>query len=493
MNLALTLEPDSDGFRPGIHFTSPKNWINDPNGLVFFAGEYHLFFQYNPFGNSWGHMSWGHAVSTDMVHWEHLPVAIPEKDGIMAFSGCAVVDSRNSSGFGEHGQPPLVLVFTGHRDAPPRNEDQRLVYSNDRGRSWSFFEGNPVLDIGAGDFCDPKVFWHEPSKHWVMIVVLPDHHQVSFYTSNDLKSWQHQSDFGPAGVVTGIWEVPELFELQVGNSSQTRWVLKVDAIEGGPSGGAAGQYFVGDFDGLQFIPEQLETAPNWVDYGKDFYAAISFSDIPETDGRRIWLGWMSNWQYARETPTHPWRGAMTIGRSLRLKEVAGSFKLVQEPIRELEALRGQLYELSGAFVQGSKTLDTRGTKLEIKIEFKPETATDFGLKVRVGEHHHTMIGYNLETEELFVDRSHSGLVDFSEHFPGKHAAAVKLEPGVLKLHVFVDQSSLEIFAEGGQIVITDLIYPQPEDDRVEVYAIGGHVQVKAQIWELTSSLGKDKS
>ena len=488
MNSSTTLEHASDVFRPGFHFTPPQNWLNDPNGLVYLGGEYHLFFQYNPFGNSWGHMSWGHAVSTDLVHWEHLPVAIPEKDGIMVFSGCAVVDKNNSSGFGVNGQPPLVLVFTGHRNAAPRNEDQRLAYSNDRGRSWTFFEGNPVLDIGSSEFRDPKVLWHSPSQKWVMVVVLADQHKISFYNSSDLKSWAHSSDFGPAGAVSGLWEVPELFELNVANSSDTRWVLKVDAIEGGPSGGAAGQYFVGHFDGTQFIPENLETAPNWVDYGKDFYAAISWSDIPASDGRRIWLGWMSNWQYARETPTHPWRGAMTIPRSLRLEKVAGSFKLVQEPIAELEALRGYLYEISEPLVQGNQTLNARGTKLEIKIEFKPETATEFGLKVRIGKNNHTIIGYNFETEELFVDRSNSGITEFSEHFPGKHAAPVKLEHGTLKLHIFLDQSSLEIFAERGQTVITELIYPQPEDDGLEVYAVGGAVNANVTIWKLNSSL-----
>ncbi len=490
MTLPTTPERANDSFRPGFHFTPPQNWINDPNGLVYFAGEYHLFFQYNPFGNSWGHMSWGHAVSPDMVHWEHLSVAIPEKDGVMAFSGCAVVDWHNSSGFGVAGQPPLVLVFTGHKDATPRTEDQRLVYSNDCGRSWTFYQGNPVLDIGSSEFRDPKVLWHEASQKWVMVVVLADQHKISFYNSSDLKSWSHQSDFGPAGAISGLWEVPELFELNIGNSSETRWVLKVDAIEGGPSGGAAGQYFVGDFDGKKFVPEDLETAPNWVDYGKDFYAAISWSDIPESDGRRIWLGWMSNWQYARETPTHPWRGTMTIPRSLRLERAAGNLRLVQEPIIEFEALRGRLYSLPETSIpEGSTTLEATGTKLEIMITFKVETATAFGLKVRVGVGAFTTIGYNLERQELFVDRQQSGRSDFSEHFAGIHAAPLKLENNELQLRIFVDQSSVEVFTQNGQIVITELIYPNPEADGLEVYAIGGTVSVNAEIWKLDPNNG----
>jgi fructan beta-fructosidase len=478
-----------DPFRPGFHFTPPQNWINDPNGLVFFDGEYHLFFQFNPFGNSWGHMSWGHAVSTDLVHWEHLPIAVPEKDGIMAFSGCAVVDWHNSSGFGVNGQPPLVIIYTGHREAAPRNQDQRLVYSNDRGRTWTFYDNNPVLDIGSSEFRDPKVLWHEPSKKWVMIVVLADQLKVGFYNSSDLKTWTYQSDFAPENNTDRLWEVPELFELKIANSSDSRWVLKVDAFETDPLGRIAGKYFVGQFDGVQFVPDNLELEPNWLDFGEDFYAAISWSDVP--DGRRIWLGWMSNWNYARETPTHPWRGAMTIPRSLRLEEVAGKLRLVQEPIQELEALRGQLYSLPATILQeGSTKLEVRGTKLEIKIAFKLETATEFGLNIRVGTNEFTTVGYNLERQELFVDRRQSGKTDFSERFAGRHTANFKLEGKELQLHIFVDQSSLEVFAQNGRTVLTDLIYPSFNSDGLEVYAVGGTVEVTAQIWELNSSIGQ---
>jgi fructan beta-fructosidase len=475
-------------FRPGFHFTPPQHWINDPNGLVFFAGEYHLFFQFNPFGNSWGHMSWGHAVSTDLVHWEHLPVAIPETDGIMAFSGCAVVDWHNSSGFGVNSQPPLVIVFTGQNDAI-RRQDQRLAFSNDLGRTWTLFEGNPVLNIGIQDFRDPKVLWHEASKKWVMIVVLADQLKVSFYNSSDLKTWVHQSDFSPENTTDRIWEVPELFELKIANSSLSRWVLKVDAFETDPLGRIAGKYFIGQFDGVQFVPDNLEPELNWVDFGEDFYAAITWSDSP--DGRRIWLGWMSNWNYARETPTHPWRGAMTIPRSLKLEEVGGKLRLVQEPIQELEVLRGRLYSLSAtSFTEGSTVLKARGAKLEIKMIFKTETATEFGLKIRVGANEFTTIGYKLERQELFVDRKQSGKIDFSKHFAGRHTALLELEGDELQLHIFIDQSSVEVFAGKGRTVITDLIYPSPESDGLEVYAIGGTVEVTAEIWELNSSIGE---
>jgi fructan beta-fructosidase len=474
----------SDLYRPKFHFTPPKNWINDPNGLVYLEGEYHLFFQFNPFGNSWGHMSWGHAISTDMVHWEHLPVAVPELDGIMAFSGCAVVDWHNSSGFGVGGQPPLVIVYTGHRETAPRNQDQRLVYSNDRGRTWAFYDGNPVLDIGSSEFRDPKVLWHAPSQSWVMVVVLADQLKVSFYTSHDLKTWAHQSDFAAASTTDRLWEVPELFELKIENSSETRWVLKVDAFEMGLAGRVAGRYFVGQFDGVQFVPDNLEIEPNWVDFGQDFYAAISWSDIP--DGRRIWLGWMSNWNYARDTPTHPWRGAMTIPRSLRLSKVAGKLRLVQEPIRELEALRGHLYSLPATVIpEGSTKLEARGASLEIIAEFKLETATAFGLRIRVGSNTQTIVGYDSSRQELFVDRTQSGHTDFSEHFPGKHSALLPLEDGVLRLQIFVDTCSVEVFGNAGQVVISDLIFPNTDDTGLEVYAVGGNVElISLDIWEL---------
>jgi fructan beta-fructosidase len=475
-----------DLYRPKYHFTPPKNWINDPNGLVYLGGEYHLFFQFNPFGNSWGHMSWGHAVSPDMVHWEHLPVAVPEQDGIMAFSGCAVVDWHNSSGFGVAGQPPLVIVYTGHREAAPRNQDQRLVYSNDRGRTWTFYDGNPVLDIGSSEFRDPKVFWHEPSQKWVMIVVLADQLKISFYNSIDLKTWTHQSNFGPAGAPSRLWEVPELFELSIANSNQTRWVLKVDTIEEDPSGRATGQYFVGQFNGSYFVPGDLEDEASWVDYGQDFYAAISWSDIPNTDARRIWLGWMSNWRYSQETPTHPWRGAMSIPRSLRLEKATGELRLVQEPVRELEALRGRLYSLPATIIpEGSTKLEARGTTLEIIAALKLETATEFGIKVRVGNNAQTIVGYDSSRQELFVDRTQSGHTNFSEHFPGKHSAPLTLEDGVLHLQIFVDTCSVEVFGNNGRVVISDLIFPGANDNGLEVYALRGSVQVLSlDVWEL---------
>jgi fructan beta-fructosidase len=481
-----------DLYRPAYHFTPARHWMNDPNGPVYFEGEYHLFYQHNPSANDWGNMSWGHAVSRDLLHWEHLPVAIPFDGQIMAFSGGAVVDWQNSSGFGIDNQPPLVLIFTGHHAQQYEGqwlEDQRLAFSRDRGRTWTIFDGNPVLDLQIGDFRDPKVFWHAPTGRWIMLVVLAAQYKVRIYASSNLKTWTHQSDFGPMGSIGGVWEMPELFELPVQDTGEMRWVLKVDVGDGGPHGGSAGRYFIGQFDGKRFTPDRLETHPNWLDYGKDFYAALSWSDVPASDGRRLWIAWMSNWQYAKDIPTFPWRNAMTIPRQLSLKRVAGSVQLVQQPIRELEYLRLERYDLTNTELnEGRIALPVRGASLEIIAEFQPGTATEFGLRLRVGPNAHTTVGYDAQSQELFVDRRTSGDVGFSDRFPGRHGGPLVLEDGRLRLHVFVDQSSVEVFGDDGRTVITDLIFPAPEDDGLELYALNGGVRlVWLNIWKLRSS------
>ena len=470
--------------------------MNDPNGLVFLEGEYHLFYQHNAFADTPGSIGWGHAVSRDLIHWEHLPVAIPFANGVMAFSGCAVVDHHNSSGFGLNGEPPLVLIFTGHLDAK-QIQDQRLAFSNDRGRTWTVFEGNPVLDIGQEDFRDPKVFWHPASSRWIMLVVLANDCKVQFYGSSNLKDWTHLSDWGPFSSHEWNWEVPELFELPVtdpdadGSSDsvgETRWVLKVDVGAGGPFGGSAGMYFLGQFDGERFIPDDsnlnLGTPANWLDFGKDFYAAITFANLP--DDRLIWLGWMNNWQYAAQTPTSPWRGAMSIPRNVSLKRFSSGLELIQEPVRELEALRGKHHRFTDLQLETeSKTLEIRGERLEIIAEFRPGTASDFGLKVRVGLNCETIVGYSGSSQELFVDRQKSGQVDFSEHFGGRHSAALSPENGTVRLHIFIDSSSLEVFGNHGRSVISDLIFPEPGADGLELFANDGRVQlVSLDIWEL---------
>ena len=327
--------PMIDIYRPAYHFTPPENFMNDPNGMVFYRGEYHLFYQHNPFGPTWGHMCWGHAVSPDMLRWQHLPVALREDDGVMIFSGSAVVDWRNTSGFGAADDPPLIAIYTGHTAA---EQTQCIAYSLDAGRTWTKYAGNPVISIGSRNFRDPKVFWHEATRRWIMVSALADQSRVRFYGSPDLIHWEHLSDFGPAGS-SGVWECPDLFPLAVeGEGDTVRWMLKVDVGPKNLPKGMCAQHFIGQFDGVRFVNDNPPDLTLWSDYGKDFYAAQSWSDVPATDGRRLWLAWMSNWQEANTTPTTPWRGAMTIPRSLALRRYPEGLRLVQRPAMELASL-----------------------------------------------------------------------------------------------------------------------------------------------------------
>jgi fructan beta-fructosidase len=482
----------AEHYRPQYHFTPATNWMNDPNGLVWFDGEYHLFYQHNPFGDTWGHMSWGHAVSPDLVHWRHLPVAIPEADSVMAFSGSAVVDWQNTSGFGVGGRPPLVAVYTGHRTDRP-SQSQYLAYSTDRGRRWTKYAGNPVLDIGSSEFRDPKVLWHDPTHQWVMVAVLATEHRVRLWGSPDLKRWTRVSDFGPAGAVGGVWECPDLFALPVdGDPANTRWVLIVNINPGGVAGGSAGQYFVGRFDGTTFTPDGV---PNdsalWLDYGKDFYAAVTFNDVPRADGRRVLLGWMNDWEYANRIPTSPWRSAMSVPRALALKTTSAGIRLVQQPVAELERLRGRATRVAArAIPTGSTSLaaqGVRGNALEIVAELEAGTASEFGLTVRAGGGEETVIGVDPTSRQLFVDRTRSGDVSFHKDFPGRQTAPLALENGRVRLRVLVDWSSVEVFADDGRTVITDQIFPAPTSDDVRLFARGGTARlVSLEAWPLAS-------
>jgi fructan beta-fructosidase len=473
--------------RPRYHFTPDRNFMNDPNGLVYFEGEYHLFYQHNPFGDRWGHMSWGHAVSDDLVRWRHLPVALREEDGVMIFSGSAVVDRRNTSGLcGPKGSTDacLVAVYAGHGHD---KQTQNLAYSRDRGRTWTKYPGNPVLDIGSRDFRDPKVFWHEPTGRWVMAVSLAEERKIRFYGSADLEAWKPLGEFGPAGYTKGQWECPDLFELEVeGERGRKRWVLDVDVNPGAPLGGSADQYFVGTFDGTTFRSDNPPGTVLWADHGKDFYASLSWSDLPPSDPRRVWIAWMSNWQYANEDPTSPWRGMFTVPRALRLVPTREGLRLAQEPVAELETLRGPRSSVPARGVAGSWAVEgVAGDGLDIVTELAPGAASSFGLKVRKGKGEETVVGYDTRAGEVFVDRRRSGNVAVHADFPGRHVAPLPLDGGTLKLRVLVDRSSVEVFAGDGRAVITDRIYPGPASRGVEVWSEGGSARLLAlDAWPL---------
>jgi sucrose-6-phosphate hydrolase SacC (GH32 family) len=649
-------------FRPQFHFSPARNWMNDPNGMVYFEGEYHLFFQHNPFGNGWGHMSWGHAVSPDMLHWQELPVALKEENGIMIFSGSAVVDWKNTSGFGKDGKPPLVAIYTGHYTTRPL-QNQQIAYSNDRGRTWTKFEGNPVVDIGAADFRDPKVMWHEPTKRWVMTVAWPVERKVRFYSSPNLKEWTHLSDFGPAGSTEGIWECPDLFTVKMdGKGESARWVLIVNASGGAPAGGSGTQYFIGNFDGSRYTVDPLYPAPEkefvppnarvladfegtdygnwkaageafgtgpatgtlpnqqkvdgfqgkglvnsylnadktlgtlvspdfnvdhdflsfligggnhagktcmnlvvdgkevrtatgdaaerlswkswdvrpfrgknarleivdreaggwghinvdqiiladtparpartpslWADYGPDFYAGVSWSDVPRKDGRRLWLGWMSNWRYAGDAPTSPWRSSMSLPRELSLRETPLGWRLAQEPVREVKKLREARERFrNGTLEEANEWLRNQNVggalwELNLQIENDADSA-EYGLAIPGGDKQETILRCDTKAGKLSLDRTHSGKVDFNPAFPGVYEAPLPPSDQPAELRLFIDASSVEVFANHGTSVITAQIFPDPATRPVQLWSASGKLRVASlEVWKIKPALASNQA
>lgn len=445
--------------RPAYHFQPAANWMNDPNGLVFYEGEYHLFFQYNPYGDRWGHMSWGHAVSPDLVHWQELPVAIPETD-VMAFSGSALIDWQNTSGLGQGGKPPMIALYTGYNPVT-HAQAQYLAYSTDKGRTFTRYGSGPVLDIGSTEFRDPKVFWHAATQRWVMLVVLALDNKVAIYTSRDLKAWDKASEFGPAGARGKNWECPDLFELPVeGHPGESRWVLSVNLGDNAVGGGSGGQYFVGSFDGQRFTPDPAwGSAPVWMDHGADFYAAVSWNDIPAADGRRIWIGWASDWRYANAIPATPSRGLMSLPRSLALRQTAAGYRLAQAPVREVQALRRDpVTARDMALGPQPVSLPIAGNAVELQLDLDPGSADQIVLTLTDAKGYRSLIGVNPKIGELFFDRTRSSPY-VHDAFPARHTAPLRLGNGRVKLRVFVDQSIVEIFANDGETTLTDRFFP----------------------------------
>ena len=515
-------------WRPQYHFTPSHNFMNDPNGMVFYKGEYHLFYQYNPEGQVWGHMSWGHAVSTDMVHWQHLPLAIPEDPQYMIYSGSAVVDRNNSSGLCKNPDPQdqscLIAIYAA--DYHQKREKTHIAYSNDRGRTWTNYSGNPVIDVDADDFRDPYVFWHAPQKKWVLVAVLADHRKALFFFSTDLKHWAKLSEFGPAGDDAGQWECPLLVELPIEGTKDTGWVLVVNRNPGAPAGGTGVRYLVGKFDGTQFAEYCMAACvgisdgksgaccpsdPQWADYGKDFYATNLFNDMPQGDSRKIWIGWTSNWLYAKDEPTVLWRGAQSIPRTLTLRPIsqlagikerakmapgtwpAFEFLLVQEPVRELQSLRGKPFQIANTTVQEANTklahADIKGETYEIEAEFEPASAGEVGFRLRKGPGLETVVGVLPANYAVFVDRTKSGDVSFSKDFSGRYYAWLPYTQRI-KLHIFVDRSSVEVFVNDGEKVMTNRIYPPPGSTGIELYSSGGAARVVSlSYWPLQSIWG----
>ena len=483
--IAANASDQNHQYRPQFHFTPKKNWMNDPNGLIYVDGEYHLYFQYNPEGINWGHMSWGHAVSKDLLHWKELPVAIPEDDKYMIFSGSAVLDKENTAGFGKNA---IVAMYTSASRTEPVIQSQSIAFSTDNGRTFTKYSGNPVIDIGSEEFRDPKVFWDEKRNRWAMVLVKAKEHKVSIYSSSDLKTWSHESDFGPAGNIDGVWECPDLFELPVDGG--TAWVLVVSFNPGGLYGGSGAQYFIGDFDGNKFTSRHQSKKVNWLDYGQDNYAAVTFNNAP--NNRRLLIGWMSNWQYASKLKATPWTGAMTVPHELSLVNKAGEIQLVHKPIKELDSLRGKkLFSVKNETVAREISLKkVTGNQLDISLTITPGKSETSGIRILQSKDEQTEIGYDSKLKTIYISRGSTSLSETNADLGGIQSYPASLINGSITLRILVDRSSVEVFTADGLGVISDLTMPDSKKSiGASLFASGGSANISnLAVYTLKSAL-----
>ena len=474
-------------YRPQFHFTPETNWMNDPNGLVYFDGEYHLFYQYFPDSTVWGPMHWGHAVSPDLIHWQHLSVALsPDSLGYI-FSGSAVVDENNTSGFGSAEKTPLVAIFTYHNPGLEKSgsikfQNQGIAFSLDKGRTWTKYPENPVLkNPGIRDFRDPKMFWNEKTKKWNLILAVYD--RVHIYSSPNIKEWTFESEFGMGiGAHGGVWECPDLFPIKVEGADITKWVMLVSINPGGPNNGSATQYFIGEFDGHKFIPDNTDV--KWIDWGRDNYAGVTWSDIPGSDGRRIFIGWMSNWKYATVVPTIVWRSATTIPRELLLEKENGHYSITSVPVREFANLRSKsdsMY-IKKQNITGEKEIPLTGlslmqSELTFDLDISDHDVDSIGIILGNNVQESIVIGYSAIQKQIYIDRSAAGNTGFSKEFAGISTAPYSAGT-TLKMHLLVDASSVELFVDDGKLVMTNLVFPTEKFTKLKLFSIGGSVILK---------------
>ena len=472
-NLALANSYDASNketlWRPVYHFAPQWGWMNDPNGMVYKDGEYHLFYQYNPYGSRWGNMNWGHAISRDLVSWEHMPVAI-SPDGLgTIFSGSAVVDKDNTAGFGANA---IVAFYT---QASAR-QMQSIAYSTDNGRTFKKYAGNPVLTGEVADFRDPKVSWHEGTHKWILTLAVGQ--EIRFYSSPNLKDWTYESNFGEGqGNHGGVWECPDLFELPVAGTSQKKWVLIVNINPGGPFGGSATQYFVGSFDGHKFVNESPK-ATKWMDFGKDHYATVTWSNAPQN--RVIALAWMSNWQYANEVPTMQYRSSNSVPRDLRLFVKDGETYLQSAPSPELLALRkdkvmSKSFSVGKAYTIDQLMSDNKGT-YEITMTVRQKKQGNLSMRLMNEQGEEIEYSLDMAKRELTCIRDKSGVTGFSKDFITP--TVTQVDGGDLQLRFLVDRSSVEAFVNDGRFVMTNLVFPHTPYNKVMFSATGGSVSVK---------------
>ena len=485
-----TSQQGGEQYRPQIHFSPKAHWINDPNGMVFNKGVYHLFFQYYPDSSVWGPMHWGHATSKDLIHWLEKPIAIyPDSLGYI-FSGSAVVDKNNTAGFGKKGQMPLVAIFTHHDPVGEKAgsntfQNQSIAYSLDDGNTWIKYAGNPVLkNPGITDFRDPKVMWYQTQKKWIMTLATKD--RVTFYSSPDLKEWTKESEFGKdIGAHGGVWECPDLFTLE--DAGKTVWVLTVSINPGGPNKGSSTQYFLGDFDGKSFTP--FSTHTKWVDYGPDNYAGVTWSN---TGKRKIFLGWMSNWQYATVVPTTNWRSAMTLPRELKLKHVGNNLLIASQPVPELAGIQAKSIVKENLKFTDSLDLSKKIAivKFPCRLNINMEKTSDFSLSFSNDLGEELLVGYDKKLNQYFIDRSKSGKTTFEKGFAARHTAPRFTSKSNMNISLLIDVSSVELFADDGLTTMTEIFFPNKPYSRILLQQTGKAVLKKLEYIKLRSILQK---
>ena len=447
---------NKEKFRPVYHHTPAYGWMNDPNGMFYKDGVYHLYFQYNPYGSVWANMHWGHSTSTDLMHWNFEGCAIvPDAWGAI-FSGSCVVDHNNTAGFGKGA---VVAFYTSAKATPWGDvQSQSMAYSLDNGKTFTKYEGNPILTSSEKDFRDPKVFWYAPGKHWVMILAVGQHMEI--YSSVNLKEWKKESEFGAMqGAHGGVWECPDLVEIPVEGTREKKWVLICNLNPGGPFGGSAAQYFVGSFDGKKFVNES-PTQTKWMDWGKDNYATVTWNNAP--DGRCIALGWMSNWQYANNVPTRQYRSANTLARDLTLYREGQELYLKSTPSSEVKKARGKKVSIPSFKVSEKHEMvnlfEEKQGAYEVEIVIQNAGASKIAFSLLNDKGEKVSMYYDLNRKQFVMDRSESGTVDFSKDFPAVTVAPANVDKE-LTLRLFVDRSSIEAFGEDGKFVMTNLVFP----------------------------------
>lgn len=461
-------------FRPAYHHTPLYGWMNDPNGMFYKDGVWHLAYQWNPYGSKWQNLSWGQSTSSDLIHWTHQADAVLEPDGIgMIFSGSSAIDSTNSAGFGKNA---VVAMYT----SAAASQVQSLAWSEDGGYTYKKFPGNPTLTLES-EARDPNMFWNSEKKEWVLLLAHALDHEMLIFTSPDMKEWTLQSKFGQGlGAQDGVWECPDMFQLPVEGTGEKKWVLLCNLNPGGIFGGSATQYFIGNFDGKTFTPDldvHGKVPTKWLDYGKDHYATVSFSDAP--GGRRTVIGWMSNWQYASVVPTMQFRSANTLPREMGIfRENDGQFYVSSTPSPELVALRDRIFKSVNNTTVGTKAQKYAIPELcEILMTIDPAKADSVNLMLSNDTGEYVEMVYDVKKGALSFDRRQSGIVDFSQDFPAITYAPTHSADGKVSLRIFIDRSSIEVFGNEGRFVMTNLVFPNKPYSTLSLTADGGKAKI----------------